>query len=262
MLEIPIYQIDAFSNKVFGGNPAAVCILDQWLDAHVLQSIAAENNLSETAYLVSVSEDNYKLRWFTPTVEVDLCGHATLASAFVLFNLNDSNLTSVSFDTTSGILTVTKEDNRLTMDFPAWESTPYEDTKLLVEALGTTPVETHKTRDLMAVFSSESAIRQLKPNMDRLLEITDTLGLIVTAPGDNSDFVSRFFAPWAGIPEDPVTGSSFCTLAPYWSRQLNKKQLHAYQLSSRVGEVYCEAMGNRINVSGQATLYSQGTIYI
>jgi PhzF family phenazine biosynthesis protein len=261
-LEIPIYQVDAFSKKVFGGNPAAICVLDQWLDDNTLQSIAAENNLSETAYLVKESEANYKLRWFTPTMEIDLCGHATLASAFVILTILENHLSDVSFDTRSGVLKVSKAGDSLSMDFPAWDPTPYENTELLNKALNASPLEVHKTRDLMAVFESESVVRNLKPNMDRLLEITETLGLIVTAPGDQSDFVSRFFAPWAGIPEDPVTGSAFCTLTPYWSKRLNKKQLHAYQVSERKGEVHCEYAGDRVRVSGQAALYSQGVIYI
>ena len=261
-IEITQYQLDAFTDKVFGGNPAAVCILDEWLDDQVLQAIAAENNLSETAFIIKQSECLYKLRWFTPALEVDLCGHATLASAHVIFSFLEPDISTVKFDTASGILTVTNSGDLLAMEFPSWEIKSFEDTDILDQALGIKPVATYKNRDLLAIFEKESDIRDLKPNMEILLEMKDALGLIVTAPGDEVDFVSRFFAPWAGIPEDPVTGSSFCSLIPYWSERLGKKQLHAYQISKRRGEVFCEAMGDRVKISGQAVLYSKGSVFI
>ena len=262
-MKIPLYQVDAFSKKVFGGNPAAVCPLESMPDDETLQYIAAENNLSETAFFVPKTEGLYELRWFTPTMEVDLCGHATLASAFVIFSFIDSNLASIDFETASGVLTVTKSGDLLSMDFPARKPVPAELPETLSKALGgMEPVEVLDSRDLLAVYEDESTIKDMNPNFDLLTQINDVFAVIVTAPGKNSDFVSRFFAPKAGIPEDPVTGSAHCTLIPYWSERLKKKKLHAFQVSKRGGELFCEDLGERVKISGHAVLYSKGEMYL
>lgn len=261
-MKIPFYQVDAFSRKIFGGNPAAVCLLESWLDSDMLQSIAAENNLSETAFLVPKSKGRYDLRWFTPTVEIDLCGHATLASAFVIFSFIDSTLSFVDFETASGLLSVAKSDKLLSMDFPARTPVPTKIPPILSQALGAETFEVLKSRDLLAVFKDESVIRDMNPDFDKLKQIQDVFAIIVTARGDNSDFVSRFFAPNAGIPEDPVTGSAHCTLIPYWADRLKKNQLHAFQLSKRGGELFCENMGDRVRISGHAVLYAKGELHL
>jgi len=261
-MKIPFYQVDAFTNKVFKGNPAAVCLLDSWLDDKVMQNIAAENNLSETAFLVNKASGFYSLRWFTPSVEVDLCGHATLAGAFVIFNLIDKNLTSLDFETASGTLSVARSGERLSMDFPARRPVPVELPELLSRALGREPLAVLKARDLLAVFGNESHVRELAPDVELIKQMKDTFAVIVTAPGEKSDFVSRFFAPRVGIPEDPVTGSAHSTLIPYWAERLNKSVLHAVQLSKRGGELFCEHRGDRVRISGHAVLYATGEIYI
>ncbi len=262
MMKIPFYQVDAFSRKIFGGNPAAVCPLESWPADEILQNIAAENNLSETAFFVQRSKGRYKLRWFTPTVEVDLCGHATLASAFIIFSFVDRSLTSVDFETASGPLSVAKSGELLSLNFPARKPVPAEASPILSQALGTEPLEVLKARDLLAVFKDESTIKNMIPDFDKLKQIREILGIIVTAPGEKSDFVSRFFAPNAGIPEDPVTGSSHCTLIPYWADRLKKNQLHAFQLSKRGGELFCENVGDRVRISGNAALYAKGELYL
>jgi PhzF family phenazine biosynthesis protein len=261
-MKIPFYQVDAFSRKIFGGNPAGVCLLESWLSDEVLQAISAENNLPDTAFLVHKSKGRYDLRWFTPTVEVDLCGHATLASAFVIFSFIDSTLPSVDFETASGSLSVSKSGELLCMDFPARKPVPSQGSSMLSEALGAEPVEVLKSRDLMAVFKDESTIRGMSPDFEKLEQIPDAFAVIVTAPGEKSDFVSRFFAPRVGIPEDPVTGSAHCTLIPYWSDRLNKGHLHAYQLSRRGGELFCEHMNDRVRISGRAVLYAAGELHL
>ena len=262
MMKIPFYQVDAFSSKIFGGNPAAVCPLESWPADEMLQNIAAENNLSETAFFVQSSKGRYKLRWFTPTVEVDLCGHATLASAFIIFSFIDRSLSSVEFETASGPLSVTKSGELLSLNFPARRPVPAEASPILSQALGTESLEVLKARDLLAVFKDESTIKNMIPDFDKLKQIRDVLGIIVTAPGEKSDFVSRFFAPNAGIPEDPVTGSSHCTLIPYWADRLKKNHLHAFQLSKRGGEIFCENAGDRVRISGNAVLYAKGELYL
>jgi PhzF family phenazine biosynthesis protein len=261
-MKIPLYQVDAFTRKVFGGNPAAVCILESTLNDETLQYIAAENNLSETAFLVEKTRGQYELRWFTPTMEVDLCGHATLASAFVLFSFIDSSLSSIDFKTASGILTVAKSGDLLSMDFPARKPVPAESPEYLSEALGIEPGEVLKSRDLLAVYKDESMIKDMNPDFGLLKQIHDAFAVIITAPGKNSDFVSRFFAPKAGIPEDPVTGSAHCTLIPYWSERLKKQKLHAFQVSKRGGELFCEDLGERVRIAGHSVLYSKGEIYL
>jgi PhzF family phenazine biosynthesis protein len=258
-MRIPIYQIDAFSHKPFQGNPAAVCILDAWLGDETLQNIAAENNLAETAFLVG-SGGSYELRWFTPEVEVDLCGHATLASAYAVFRFLQPNLEQIAFSTMSGILTVTHDGDLLSMDFPARAPRPTEFDDVLVDALGIQPLQVLKSRDLLVLFEKEQLIRELTPNFEKLKQVKDGLGVIVTAPGDSCDFVSRFFAPKAGISEDPVTGSSHCTLVPFWATRLDKTRVHARQLSKRGGELFCRYGGDRVTISGHCALFLTGEI--
>jgi len=261
-MKIPFYQIAAFSNKIFGGNPAAVCLLESWLDDHTLQSIAAENNLSETAFLVPKSKGKYALRWFTPSLEVDLCGHATLASAFVVFSFVNNSFSSVDFETASGRLSVTRSGELLSMDFPARKPDPTEETPIISQALGAKPLDVLKARDILVVFKDEATVRGMIPDFDELRQIRDAFAVIVTAPGEKCDFVSRFFAPNAGVPEDPVTGSAHCTLIPYWADRLKKTQLHAFQFSKRGGELFCENRGDRVRISGNAVLYAQGELYL
>lgn len=259
-MQIPVYQVDAFTSKLFGGNPAAVCPLDEWLPDETMQSIAAENNLSETAFFVA-NGNGFDLRWFTPGCEVDLCGHATLASAYVLFRELGYSGNRVSFYTKSGELTVDNEGELLTLDFP---SRPPAATKVfpsLVQALGGKPLEVLAARDYLVRYSSAEDVRALSPDMRALLEI-DKFAVIVTAPGRDCDFVSRFFAPAKGVPEDPVTGSAHSTLVPYWAAQLGKNKLHARQISHRGGELFCELKGDRVRMSGSGALFLRGTIYV
>lgn len=261
-MKIPFYQVDAFTNKRFGGNPAAICILDKWLSPEQMLNIAAENNLSETAYLLAEAPGCYQLKWFTPAVEMDLCGHATLASAYVLFRDYDQDQSLLKFQTLSGELQVHKESDLLCMSFPARAPTPCTMPDILAEALGAEPDQVLAARDLMAVFDDESIVAKLQPDMQKLKSITDYFAVIVTAPGRDCDFVSRFFAPNAGVDEDPATGSAHCSLIPYWAQRLNKTRLHALQLSKRVGEFFCEDCGDRVKISGHASLYAQGHIYL
>ncbi|MCF7811175.1 PhzF family phenazine biosynthesis protein [bacterium] len=258
-MEIQLYQIDAFTNVLFSGNPAAVCVLDSWLDDEIMQHISSENNLSETAFIVR-SGNCFDLRWFTPTTEIDLCGHATLASAFVIFNFIDTSLQRAEFMTKSGLLVVDKKDDLLEMDFPSLKVTKSNTNIKLSEALGVEPVEFYKSTYPMVIYESESQIKGLNPDLDKLKMVEDCLGVITTAPGDSVDFVSRFFAPRLGIDEDPVTGSAHCALVPYWSERLDKSILHAWQVSKRRGELFCENKGERIKMSGNAVLYLKGVI--
>ena len=260
-MSIPIYQVDAFTSQLFGGNPAAVCPLDSWLDAAQMQSIAAENNLAETAFIVA-SDAGYDLRWFTPSVEVDLCGHATLAAGFVVLNYLQPGLDSVSFETVSGALTVMRDGDRLSMDFPSRAPQPVALWDALSNALGKAPSEVHLSRDILAIYDDEATVRSLSPDPAKLAALDKGLGVIVTAKGDKVDFVSRFFVPKAGIPEDPVTGSAHCTLVPFWSERLGKSQLLAHQVSVRGGELRCENRGDRVSMSGHCVLYLTGSINI
>lgn len=259
-MKIPLYQVDAFTAEVFSGNPAAVCPLDTWLDDDILQAIASENNLSETAFFVP-ERDGFRLRWFTPAVEVDLCGHATLASAFVLMNHLDPGLPLVRFRTRSGELTVTREEDLFALDFPARPPSPCEYPELLIEGLGKQPQEVWAARDYMAVFESEEEVLALEPDMAKLAKL-DRFAVIATAPGTDFDFVSRFFAPSKGVPEDPVTGSAHCTLVPYWSDCLGKQRLVAKQVSRRGGELICEDLGERVKIAGRAALFATGMIHL
>lgn len=257
-MELTLHQIDAFTDKVFRGNPAAVCPLDSWLTDTDLQAIAEENNLSETAFYVP-AEVGFHLRWFTPKAEVDLCGHATLAAAYVIFNFSDYTENIVNFKTRSGKLTVTKSNDLLVMDFPSQPGKPCETPRLLIEGLGNEPVEVLSSEDYLAVFENEDDVIALKPNFDALSKL-DQRGVIVTAEGENVDFVSRFFAPRYGINEDPVTGSAHCALTPYWAGRLNKTKLSAKQVSTRTGTLECELKGDRVFLSGKAVDYMKGTI--
>jgi len=259
-MKIPIYQIDAFANEVFRGNPAAVCPLDHWLEDSQLQAIAAENNLAETAYFVAQGEE-YKLRWFTPQQEVDLCGHATLASAYVIFHYLKPEAKIVTFHSESGPLYGTRDDDLLCLDFPALAPVDCSVSETLAGALGKSPRKILCSRDYLAIYDSEDEVRALQPDFERLKTL-DRLGVIVTAPGRTADFVSRFFAPGAGIPEDPVTGSAHCTLMPYWAKRLDKPKLRALQVSIRGGELFCEIRGNRVLIAGRCVRYLEGTIYV
>ncbi|MFQ5971627.1 MAG: PhzF family phenazine biosynthesis protein [Alphaproteobacteria bacterium] len=261
MPEFPMYQIDAFTNRVFGGNPAAVCPLEAWLPDGVLQSIAAENNLSETAFFVSSGGD-FDLRWFTPTVEVDLCGHATLAAACLITRRLEPERSEVRFHTrAAGRLDVRDDDDLLIMDFPALPPAPATVPDALAQAFGGQSVEMFAAVKNMAVLADEAAVRDFAPDFEAIAGAGGD-GLIVTAPGEDCDFVSRYFAPHAGIPEDPVTGSAHCTLAPYWAGRLGKNDLHARQVSKRGGEVRCRVRGDRVDIAGHAVEYMNGVIRV
>jgi PhzF family phenazine biosynthesis protein len=260
-MSIPYYHIDTFTDGLFRGNPAGVCFLPSWLPDHVLQSIAAENALAETAFVVQ-TDGSFHLRWFTPTVEVDLCGHATLAPAHVLFEHFHWSDPVITFATRSGPISVTREGAWLTLDFPSRPATPCEIPEDLLLGLGAVPVFVAKSRDYMAVFDSASTVETMVPDMARLCRL-DSLGVIITAPAANGfDFVSRFFAPRAGVPEDPVTGSAHSTLIPYWSQRLGKNRMIAKQVSQRGGLLQCEARGERVGISGQAITYGTGFLHI
>jgi len=261
-MKIPIYQVDAFTSEVFSGNPAAVCLLDDWIDDARMQSIAAENNLSETAFLVQ-TDNGFDLRWFTPVTEVALCGHATLASAFVLQVCRNWPEETIRFQTRkSGQLVVTKRDDFFDMDFPARPASAQNIPVGLKEALGVAPEKTFgSAEDLMVVLDSERAVRKVRPDFSALEQL-DCRGIIITARGDRSDFVSRFFAPRVGVPEDPVTGSAHCVLIPYWADVLGKNDLYARQVSKRGGELFCAQAGDRVILSGKAALYLEGTIMV
>lgn len=261
-MEIPIYQVDAFVTGAFTGNPAAVCLLDNWLDTGVMQRIAAENNQSETAFVVPVNHA-FEIRWFTPKTEVDLCGHATLAAAFVLFHENLSADAVCTFRSASGELTVSREaSGLLTMRFPLREATTCQAPALLEAALGVDAQAVFASRDYLVILKDEAQVAGLRPNMSLLAEIHNCLGIIVTAPGNQVDYVLRFFSPNAGTPEDPVTGSAQCTLIPYWAKRLDKKIMRSRQLSSRGGEIRCEALEDSVLIGGQARLYMKGTIFL
>lgn len=255
-----LFQVDAFTNRVFGGNPAAVMPLEHWPDDSLLQQLAAENNLAETAFLVPDTEADYQLRWFTPTTEVDLCGHATLASAWVLFHRLGFEKPTVRFQTASGILTVQRDGERLSMNFPAWPPRPVEPDPALLQALGLDGAEQAlMSRDALLILKDEAAVRAVTPDF-RALAALDLFAAMVSAPGDNCDVVYRFFAPAQGIDEDPVTGSACSTLVPWWSERLDRAELHIRQLSPRGGELFCTARGDRVTIAGQAVCYLEGEV--
>jgi PhzF family phenazine biosynthesis protein len=259
-MRIPIYQVDAFAATPFTGNPAAVCPLEEWLPDSVMQQIATENNLAETAFFVPEGI-GYRLRWFTPAVEVDLCGHATLASAQVLWEKLGFIGARISFETRSGTLTVSRDKDVLALDFPARPPEPCQVHPALIAALGGSPVEVLAARDYLVVYATEEEVQALTPNLNALAKV-DRFAVIATAPGKEYDFVSRFFAPAQGIPEDPVTGSAHCTLTPYWSAKLRKTTLRAKQISARGGELLCEDHCDRVSIAGKAVLYMEGTIFV
>lgn len=260
-MNVPIYQVDAFSSKLFGGNPAAICPLDDWLPDATLQSIAAENNLAETAFYIA-KNGKYQLRWFTPGVEVDLCGHATLASAHVIMDIRREVTNGrVAFESKSGELIVNRDGDLYALDFPARPPLETAYDEKLLEALGAKPKQVLGARDYLCVFDTEAEVRAVKPNMEKLAAI-DRFATIVTAPGTDCDFVSRFFAPAKGVPEDPVTGSAHCTLIPYWAKRLGKPKLFARQVSPRGGELWCEHRGDRVTIAGRAVKYLEGTIVV
>ena len=259
-MELPIFQVDAFSSAVFSGNPAAVCPLESWLPEETMQAIAAENNLAETAFFVR-ENGRFRLRWFTPVCEVDLCGHATLASAHVLFYELNERADAVRFETKSGELVVRREAERLSMDFPSRPPEKLEPHPALEGALGGRPLEILAARDYLVRYGSAEEVQALSPDMEALKRI-DRFAFIATAPGSDCDFVSRFFAPAKGIPEDPATGSSHCTLTPYWAKQLGKTLLHARQISPRGGELFCQLLGNRVEIAGRSALFLKGHIRI
>ncbi len=257
-MKLRLYQVDAFADRVFTGNPAAVCPLEEWLPEDLMQSIAAENNLSETAFFVP-HEDGFELRWFTPVTEVDLCGHATLAAAFVLFNQLELAANAVRFVTKSGVLEVARQDDLMVLDLPSRPARPCEVPNGLVEALGKVPQEVLLAQAYLVVYQKEVDIAALQPNFGGL-EALGLRNVIVTAPGDAVEFVSRYFAPAKGVPEDPVTGSAHCSLIPHWSKRLGKKRLIARQLSPRGGTLFCEDHGQRVRIAGHAVLYLEGFV--
>ncbi len=262
MKKIKIYQVDAFTNKLFSGNPAAVCPLDDWLPDEVMQSIALENNLSETAFFIK-NKDKFYLRWFTPKVEIDLCGHATLATAHIIYTEMDYKSDNIAFNIKSGeVLNVTRNHDKLIMNFPSYEPKSIDhNIEEITDALGIQPTLFLHCNYGLAVFNTEEEVIQMKPNL-LALEKLPYKGIIITAPSKKVDFVSRFFGPNVGIPEDPVTGGAHCELIPYWYNRLNKKDMIAKQLSQRGGVLYCSYLGNRVNIGGKAITYMCGDILL
>ena len=259
-MKLRMWQVDAFTSRPLAGNPAAVVPLESWLDDALMRAIAAENNLSETAFFVS-ERDGWRIRWFTPSIEVELCGHATLASAHVLMNHLEPGRDGVTFASRSGPLVVTRQGERLALDLPAYASERIETPPLLVEALGARPVETWLGVKMMAVFEREEQVLALAPDFAKVARI-EAFGVIATAPGTRSDFASRYFVPQAGVNEDPVTGAAHCQLVPYWARRLGRRKLHARQVSKRGGELWCEDRGERVTLAGDAVDYLEGTIEV
>lgn len=261
-MKLKLYQIDAFTDKLFGGNPAAVCPLNEWLPDDLMQQIAQENNLSETAFYVRKG-NGYELRWFTPAAEVDLCGHATLATAFVLFFLEGHTGDEIHFHSPrSGLLPVKREGDWLKMNFPADTLTPILISNTILDAFDRAPIAAYKGKsDYLVVFEREEHVAQLVPNLPAL-ELIPARGVIVTAPGRDTDFVSRWFGPRVGVPEDPVTGSAHTTLTPYWSKHLGKTFLTAKQLSRRGGLLQCRQLEGRVEISGQCRVYMKGEIEV
>lgn len=259
-MSIPIYVVDAFAEERFKGNPAAICPLETWLADDVMQAIAAENNLAETAFFVR-RDGAYDLRWFTPAVEVDLCGHATLASAYVITSHLEPDLDSIKFRTRSGELVVSRSGESLTLDFPALPPQPVDRREAVAAALGSQPEAVLVADKLLAVLASEAQVRAAAPKLEVVAAWPED-GLIITAPGEDCDFVSRYFAPHAGIPEDPVTGSAHCVLTPYWAARLGKSELFARQISKRGGQIRCVLAGDRVLLSGRAVPYLEGYIHL
>jgi PhzF family phenazine biosynthesis protein len=252
------YIVDAFSDKVFGGNPAAVCVMNKWLPDEIMMKITRENCLSETAFAVKEGSD-YKLRWFTPGGEINLCGHATLATAYIITRFIEPEVTEVHFQTLSGLLLVVKKGDLLKMDFPSYDLKKVDVTEAMTEAIGVRPLEAYMGRDLLCVLESEEEVRNLNPNQEKVNTL-DGLLLHVTAKGKEFDCVSRSFAPKCNVPEDPVCGSGHCHIIPFWAKRSGKNNLVAYQASPRGGILYCEYQGERVKMSGKAALYSTADI--
>ena len=261
-MKFTIYQIDAFADKLFSGNPAAVIPLQTWIDDLLMQKIAEENNLAETVFFVP-KQDGFHIRWFTPELEIDLCGHATLAAAFVLFELLAYEKDTINFYSQSGLLKVHRDGGYIALDFPSWKPERVTDyPEELIKGLGITDhLGVYKNRDYIVELETEKDVLAVKPDFSMLNKI-DVIGIIVTAPGAKSDFVSRFFAPNCGVPEDPVTGSAHSQLIPFWAEKLNKNNLHAFQLSIRGGELWCEQKGERVMMKGKAVFYMKGEITV
>ncbi|MCU0370008.1 MAG: PhzF family phenazine biosynthesis protein [Bacteroidales bacterium] len=260
-MQVPLYQVDAFTDRLFGGNPAGVCPLEQWLPDETMQKIAMENNVSETAFFVKKG-DGFHIRWFTPKVEVNLCGHATLASAHVIFQYMDFKGDMISMESRSGVLKVRKEGDLLILDFPGNkpQRTPLPDD--FVQSLNITPVQCFRGKeDYLLLYKSQREIESLVPDFRRM-EKTDARAVIVTAPGDRVDFVSRFFAPRVGIDEDPVTGSAHTVLIPFWAEKLGKTEMNALQLSRRGGVIFCRLNGDRVDIGGRAVTFMKGEMFI
>ena len=253
------FVVDAFTDERFKGNPAGVCLLEECLEEDMMQKIAFENNLSETAFVMK-RDNHYDLRWFTPEDEIDLCGHATLASAFVISNFVDKNENFMRFETKSGTLTVKKTEDIYELDFPARKPRQVELTEQMNRAIGISALEAHLSRDLLLILENEQQVVDLNPNFELIRELPDCLVVVVTAKGDSADFVSRCFAPGTGVPEDPVTGSAHCSLIPFWAERLNKEKMIARQLSRRGGTLFCENCGDRVKIAGKAVLHLQGEI--
>lgn len=261
-MRLPIFQVDAFTDTIFGGNPAAVCELTQWLPDNVMQKIAKENCVAETAFFLAV-DDGYEIRWFTPEFEIDLCGHATLATAHVITRHLQPALSFVKFYSKSGKLTVSADNDMLTLDFPSRKPEPCPAPQMIIDAIQAEPIEVLQSRDYVLVFDDEDKIKKIEPDLVLLNQIDLGMGgIVVTAKGNSVDFVSRFFTPQASIMEDPVTGSAHCSLIPYWSEKLQKESMVALQLSSRVGKLFCKNLGERVLISGKAVTYLEGHIII
>ena len=255
-MRIPFYEVHTFTNRLFAGNPAGVCLVDEPLPEELMQKIARENNLPATAFVLDRGA-SFDLRWFSPTLELEVCGHATLATGHVLFEHLERREQALTFQTRAGDLKIARADGRLVLDFPVRPVASCEAPPLLIDSLGAKPLEVLKGADYLAVFESAEQIIALRPNLDAMAQLP-VRGVIVTAPGDNCDFVSRFFAPQRGIAEDSVTGSAHCTLVPYWATRLGRKQLHARQVSQRGGELFCEDCGDRVHIGGTAVTYLEG----
>jgi PhzF family phenazine biosynthesis protein len=257
-MELKLFQVDAFASELFKGNPAAVIPLERWLPDATMQAIAMENNLSETAFFVPEG-DHYHLRWMTPTLEFDFCGHATIATSHVILNLLQRERDEARYQARCGPLVVRKDGDLLAMDAPCWDPKPSEASEALVRALGARPTEVHEARDLLCLFDSEEQVKALRPDFKALAPMKS---IIATARGTRSDFVSRFFAPGHGIDEDPVTGSAHSILTPFWAKRLGKTKLHALQISARGGELFCELHGERVTTAGRAVRFLEGTIFL
>ena len=263
-MKLTLYQIDAFANKLFGGNPAAVIPLKKWIPDHLMQQLAMENNLSETVFFVPsvLKEADYDIRWFTPALEINLCGHATLASSYVIFSILKDKKKSVTFHSKSGLLTVKKKKKVLEMDFPSWKPEKVDDyPETLLASLGNPEiVGVYKNRDYLVELQNEEAVKNCQPDFTMMKKAGEKV--IITAPGKDVDFVSRFFAPTAGVDEDPVTGSAHSQLIPFWSYKLGKNKMLAKQLSQRGGIIYCEQKGSRVMIGGECVFYMKGEINV